>query len=144
MGDALAIDRYPDGRPHGVVAAGPTNPLMSGATAVQVGWARVYCCVTRRRREIAVRMAVGADAPDIVRLILRRMLSVLAVGSAVGVALSASASQAIASRLFGIDDRDYTAIAGAVVLFVFCGFAATLAPVRRATKTPPVAALRSE
>lgn len=100
--------------------------------------------VTRRRREIAVRMAVGADAPDIVRLILRRMLSVLAVGSAVGVALSASASQAIASRLFGIDDRDYTAIAGAVVLFVFCGFAATLAPVRRATKTPPVAALRSE
>jgi predicted permease len=104
-----------------------------GVTAYSVG---------RRRAEIGIRMALGADAGGVIRLVLRRLAWLLVAGIVMGAVLSMWASEAMATLLFGVTARDpWTFAAGALTLLVAGGMAGWL-PARRAARIDPLRALR--
>jgi predicted permease len=98
--------------------------------------------VARRTNEIGVRMALGARAADIVRLVLRETGVMLGVGVILGVALAIAAGRQAATLLFGVPPHDPQLLLIAVGLLGVIALAATVAPARRATRIEPVTALR--
>ena len=100
--------------------------------------------VSQRRREIGVRMALGAQRSAVHRLILREAGVLAAIGIAAGLGLSIGASAAMKSLLFGVRAWDISTLAG--VALVLGGFAllASFIPARRAALVNPVEALRAE
>jgi putative ABC transport system permease protein len=98
--------------------------------------------VSRRRTEIGVRMALGAQASAVVRLVLGRSLRLVALGLAIGVAASLSASRLVASLLYGLEPDDVpTLVAAAATLAAITLLAAGL-PARRAARIDPAEVLR--
>ncbi len=100
--------------------------------------------VTRRTREIGIRIALGARRADVIRMVLREGLSLTAIGSAIGVMLAAAMSRVLAGFLFGIPPLDPLTFAGTTVLFTVIGLAACSVPMLRATRIDPTRALRYE
>jgi ABC-type antimicrobial peptide transport system permease subunit len=100
--------------------------------------------VTRRTREIGVRLALGASRADVTRMVLRHGLSLMVIGSAVGLALAAGASRLLASGLHGVPPLDPLAFAGSAALFAAVGIGACYVPVRRAVRINAMEALRCE
>jgi predicted permease len=100
--------------------------------------------VSRRVREIGIRMALGADAGAVKNLILRQSMRPVLMGAAVGIAGCAGVSQVLSSMLFGISAYDPIAFAGVPVLLIAVALFASLMPARRATKVDPMIALRYE
>ncbi|MGA2597471.1 MAG: ABC transporter permease [Bryobacteraceae bacterium] len=100
--------------------------------------------VARRRNEIGVRMALGADRGSVVRLILREAGLLLAAGIVVGTVLALWAGRAASSLLFGLKPYDPSTIAGAVALLAIVALLASYAPARRAARLDPMDALREE
>jgi len=100
--------------------------------------------VTRRTREIGIRLAMGAQRSDVVRMVLRHGMSLVAIGSVIGLVLAAAASRLLVRLLFGVPPLDPISFGGALVLFAAVGLAACYVPVRRATRINAVEALRYE
>lgn len=100
--------------------------------------------VTRRRSEIGVRMAVGADRADILRMIMREAGVVLIAGLVVGLTGALAAGQILQSLLFAVSARDPWMMATAVISVVAAAVIASLIPARRASRTDPMVVLRSE
>jgi predicted permease len=100
--------------------------------------------VTRRTREIGIRIALGARRADVIRMVLREGLSLTTIGSAIGVILAAAISRVLAGFLFGIPPVDPMTFAATTVLFATIGAAACCVPVLRATRIDPTRALRYE
>jgi predicted permease len=100
--------------------------------------------VTRRTREIGIRLALGAPHTSVFRLVLGQGMALVAVGCVIGLLLAAAVSSLLASLLFGLPPVDPVTFVGAAALFGFTGLAACYAPARRATKVDPMIALRSE
>jgi predicted permease len=100
--------------------------------------------VTQRRREIGIRMAIGAEWTDVVWLVLRRALVIVAVGAVIGIAASLAVTKTLTSFLFEVTPNDPSAIAGVTVLLVLIALIAAWLPARRAAQTDPVEALRVE
>ena len=100
--------------------------------------------VQRRVREMGIRVALGADGRSVLRLILRHSLTLAGLGVAIGLALSALASQAVQSLLFGVSAFDPLTFAGSAALFVAVAIAASVGPARRASRMDPLTALRAE
>jgi predicted permease len=100
--------------------------------------------VRQREREIAVRLAIGAEPSQVTRLFVRQGGVILLSGLALGSVGVLAAGRVIESQLFGITPRDPIALGGAVALFAFAGFVAIWWPSRRAGSTDPAAALRAE
>jgi ABC-type antimicrobial peptide transport system permease subunit len=104
----------------------------------------VSYAVARRVREIGIRMAVGARPPQVLRLVLGRIITLIAIGSVIGVVLALAAGQVLASVVYGASSRDpqiLTAVLGTLVLL---GLLASWVPTRRALRIDPMAALRHE
>jgi predicted permease len=100
--------------------------------------------VARRRNEIGIRMALGADRQDVVRMIMRDAAALLVAGLAIGVVLSLGATRSAATLLFGVTPGDPTTLAAAAVgLAVVAGLASWL-PATRAARLDPNEALREE
>jgi predicted permease len=100
--------------------------------------------VSRRTREIGIRMSIGAQRGDVGRMVVRRALTPVLIGLAIGLAASFAATGLVQSLLFGVEPTDPLSLAaGAGVLAVVAVLAAYL-PARRATRVDPVAALRVE
>jgi putative ABC transport system permease protein len=98
--------------------------------------------VGRQRTEIAVRMALGAEARGVVRLVLGRALRLASLGLLIGAAVSLWLSRFVSSLLFGLEPRDLpTLVAAALVLAGICVLAAGL-PARRASRIEPAEVLR--
>ncbi len=98
--------------------------------------------MSRRRTEIGVRMALGADAARVVRLVVGRVARLVALGIAVGCLASLWASTFVGSLLFGVEPRDPRTLAvGALVLAVIAALSSWL-PARRAARIDPALALR--
>jgi ABC-type antimicrobial peptide transport system permease subunit len=97
-----------------------------------------------RTREIGIRMALGARAADVLRLIVRENIGLSLVGIAVGLVLSTAAATVLSSFLFGMTPRDGTVFLGGA--FVLCGVAAVASylPARRAASLDPLRTLRHE
>jgi predicted permease len=100
--------------------------------------------VAQRRREIGVRMALGASRRDVVGLVLGRALRIVAAGLVAGLAGAAGVTRVLRRFLFEVTPTDpivYTAVA---LLLVVVGLLAAWLPARRATRIDPLAALRAE
>jgi putative ABC transport system permease protein len=100
--------------------------------------------IARRRKEIGIRMALGADRRRVVQLVLKEAVLLLAVGLAMGVALSLWAGQVAEKLLFGVQPRDAVSLAGAVVLLSAIAMLAGYIPARRAAADDPMSAVRVE
>jgi putative ABC transport system permease protein len=98
--------------------------------------------VNERTREIGVRVALGADAADVVRLVVRGALGMTAMGVALGLVGGFAASRLLESLLFGVTATDVPTFATAAVIILVVAGLATWLPARRAARVDPVVALR--
>jgi putative ABC transport system permease protein len=99
--------------------------------------------VSQRTREIGVRIALGSDAREILRLILREAIVLVMVGLGFGLAGVAALQSVIASQLYGVSALDVRVILAAAVVLAAAALFACLGPARRATRVDPVVALQS-
>jgi len=106
-----------------------------GVTAFSVG---------QRRHEIGVRLALGATAADVVRLVAGRTVRLMAIGAALGMAGGWAIGVAIRNILFGVGAADPLTYAAVVALVGSCGFVAAYVPTRRAISIDPVSVLKRE
>lgn len=102
--------------------------------------------VTRRTREIGVRMALGADRGEVIRMVLGQGLRLTLAGGAIGLLLAAAAAFGLSSAglLFGVSVFDPIAFGGTALLMMSVALLATYLPARRAARTDPLTALRAE
>jgi len=100
--------------------------------------------VTRRTREIGIRMALGARAGDVVRVILRESFVPVAAGLAIGLVAAFFWNVFIGSLLYGVDSFDLSSTLVAVTVMLAAAVLAAAIPARRATKVDPMVALRYE
>jgi putative ABC transport system permease protein len=100
--------------------------------------------VARRRNEIGIRMALGADRGRVLALVMREAAILLAVGLAVGTALSLVSTRAAASLLFGLKPRDPVTLALAALALTMVAAGASYFPAFRAARIHPTEALREE
>jgi macrolide transport system ATP-binding/permease protein len=100
--------------------------------------------VARRTREIGVRMAMGAQSRDVVKLIVGQGLGLALAGAAIGLALSAVATRFLSKLLYGVSATDPATFAGVGLFLIGVALLACYLPARRATKVDPLAALRRD
>jgi predicted permease len=100
--------------------------------------------INRRRREIGVRMALGATTGDVIRIFFQRALVLLATGIAIGAAASSWASGFVASLLYGIAPGDMPTLVTASVVLAAVGVVAVCLAVFRSSRIDPAVVLRSE
>jgi putative ABC transport system permease protein len=100
--------------------------------------------VSQRTREIGVRMALGAGAKDIFKLVIGRGLSLTLIGVGVGLALAVVGTRFLSSLLYNVSAVDPLAFVGVTLLLVAVAFLACYFPARRAMKTDPMVALRHD
>ena len=100
--------------------------------------------VSRRTREVGIRMALGARGPDVVGMIFRQGALQLTIGMVVGLALALGISRLMRIILFDVQPRDPVIFTGVAGVLVITGLLACLIPARRATRVDPLVALRSE
>ena len=100
--------------------------------------------VARRRKEIGVRMALGANAAQVQRMVLGEISVMAAIGIAIGLAAALGLGSLVRSSLFGMSPLDPVALSGAVVLLTTVIFVAGWIPARKASRIEPLRALRTE
>jgi len=98
--------------------------------------------VSQSTRELGLRMALGADAPDLLRLVMSRGLTLTAGGIAVGAAAALVLTRLMGDLLYKISPRDPRAFGTALVVMTIVALAACFLPAWRATRTDPLRALR--
>jgi len=98
--------------------------------------------VNERTREIGVRVALGADTGDVVRLVIRGALGMTSLGVVLGLAGGFMASRLLGSQLFGVAPTDLPTFLGAAVVILAVAALASWLPARRAARVDPVVALR--
>jgi putative ABC transport system permease protein len=100
--------------------------------------------VSQRTHEFGLRVALGASRTGILRLVLRRGMTLAAAWCALGLAGASLLHSAIGTLLYGIDPGDPITIGSVLLLLLSVAFLASYLPARRATRVDPVTALRSE
>jgi putative ABC transport system permease protein len=100
--------------------------------------------VDQSRREIGIRMALGEARGAILTRVLRRGMTLVAIGLIAGLAGAAATTRFMATLLYGVSTTDAMTFALATVVLAVAAFVATLMPARRATQVDPLIALRSE
>jgi putative ABC transport system permease protein len=100
--------------------------------------------VNEQRREIAIRLALGAQRGNILKMVLRRGLGLVAAGTGLGVAGALIVSHLMAGLLFGVSPNDLTTFAGVTVALTTVALAASYIPALRAMRLDPITTLHSE
>ena len=122
--------------------------VMFAITATLIATCGIYglmaYAVTQRRREIGVRMALGANRRDVLRLVLSRALRIVVAGLIVGLAGAIGVTRVLQTFLFGVTPTDPVAFTIVTLLLMAVGLMAAWLPARRATRIDPCAALRAE
>jgi ABC-type antimicrobial peptide transport system permease subunit len=104
----------------------------------------ISCSVSQRRREMGIRLALGADHRALKRMVVRHGLGVVGAGVVVGLAASAGLTRLMSSLLFGIGPLDPTTYVIVSLVLVLATMLASYLPARRAAGVDPVGALRAE
>jgi hypothetical protein len=122
--------------------------VIFGALTILLAAAGIYGVmaywISQRKQEIGIRMAIGATRKDVLKLVLRYSLSLVAIGIGTGLVISFLVTRFLASQLFGVNPTDpatFTAIAVTLTLFALL---ASFFPAFRAARVAPEIALRSE
>jgi predicted permease len=118
--------------------------LLAGLLATLGLYGVIAYMVARRRNEIGVRIALGADRRQVIRLVLREALLLLAFGLTAGVIIALWAGRAASTLLFGLQPYDPVSMLAAVALLAAIALAASYGPARRAAALEPMVALRDE
>jgi ABC-type lipoprotein release transport system permease subunit len=107
-------------------------------------YATLHYTVTRRHREMGIRLALGARRTQLVQLVLRQGFAWLAVGLIVGWAVTAALGQVLRSQLFGVSPGDPWTVAVVSMVLLVSGLGACWLPARRAARVDPVTTLRAD
>ncbi|MBC7843228.1 MAG: ABC transporter permease [Gemmatimonadaceae bacterium] len=100
--------------------------------------------VSQRTREIGIRMAIGATATDVIRLIMRQGLTLVTIGTVIGLIAAIGASRALSSILYGSSANDPATFALVPLVLIAVAALATFVPARRAAMVDPAVTLRAE
>lgn len=125
-------------------AVAPMFAVMALLLAAVGLYAVIAHSVSQRTKEIGVRMAVGAAAGHIQKMVLREGMLPVAIGLVVGLASSFAVNRILQSQLVGVSPYDIATMTGAPVILLVVAFLACRIPARRAMKTDPAIALRYE
>jgi len=127
---------------------GAAGALATGALELALAVMALYGVIafsaSQRRREIGLRMALGATNRSVIALIMREGLVLTAAGCVLGVAIALVGGAALRSELIGIGPADPVSFVGAIAVLLLVGAAASYVPARRALRVDPSTALRSE
>jgi len=119
-----------------------------GLLALALAWVGMYgvmsYAVSRRTREIGVRMALGANRREILKLVLGDGLALIAVGSGIGLGLALVATRLLTGFLYGVSATDPMTFVAVPALLASAALLACYLPARRATQVDPMVALRHE
>ena len=137
MGDAMARARFLTT----LLAAFAGLALLLAAVGT---YGVMSYAVTQRDRELGIRMAMGAQASAVQRLVLGEGLRVAAVGLVIGIAGAWAMTGILESLLFNVDARDPVAFTVGPILLLLVAVAACWIPARRATRLDPVTVLRED
>jgi predicted permease len=146
--EVMTLDRVIDE----AVFAGPRFSLLLLGVFAGVGlllavvgvYGIVAYSVARQRVEFGVRLALGASRGDVLRLVLRRGIRLMAVGTVVGLVLAFWATRVLSAQVWGVSTRDPLAYAAVAFVLGAAGLLASLPPALRAARSSPVSALRAE
>jgi ABC-type lipoprotein release transport system permease subunit len=119
-----------------------------GSLAMTLGAVGIYGVVAyfvgRRMREIAIRVALGAQPGDVLAMILKRTMRPVVVGAVIGLGGAVGMSSVLSSVLFGVSPFDPIGIGAAALFVLVVAFAAGTLPGRAAVRQPPLAALHHD
>jgi ABC-type antimicrobial peptide transport system permease subunit len=130
--------------------SGTVTALAAGLGALALALASVGIygvvsyAVTRRYREIGIRLALGGRAPQVMRLILRQTMRPVAIGATAGIAAATGLSSVLSSVLFGVSPAGPFGIGGAALVVLGAALAAGVTAAGRATHTDATVSLRYE
>jgi predicted permease len=127
----------------GAVVAGSVGVVGLLLAAIGIYGVTAYT-VSQRTREIGIRQSLGADRTTVMGMIVRQGMSLVAIGSVIGLLLGAGAGKVLSGARFGTPPPDALMFAGAAALFAIVGLAACYVPARRATRIGAMEALRYE
>ncbi len=100
--------------------------------------------VSRQTHEIGIRIALGAGRADVLRMVMRMGLRLIALGTIAGLAASFGVTRLLASQIWGVSPHDPVTLCGVVAVVALSGIAACYFPAQRATRVDPMVALRYE
>jgi ABC-type antimicrobial peptide transport system permease subunit len=100
--------------------------------------------VERRTSEIGVRMALGADRGNVIRLVLRGAFLQVLIGLLIGIPVSIGCSRLISAQLYQVRGWDPIVLGGSIIALAVCALLASIIPAQRAASIDPVKALRTE
>jgi len=100
--------------------------------------------VARRTSEMGIRLALGAQRPEVLQMILRESLRLVAIGVVCGIAVAIGAGRLIKTMLYGLPPHDAATLTIAIGVMIMVSALAAYLPARRASRVDPIVALRYE
>jgi putative ABC transport system permease protein len=138
------LDRITFSPPHfGTIFLGTFAAVGLALAGIGVFSVMAYT-VTLQTHEVGIRMALGAQRGDVLRMVLWKGLRLIAAGAITGLLLSYALTRLLAAQLWGVSTTDSWTFSAAVALIFLAGTAACILPARKATQVDPLVAIRCE